>query len=84
MAIKVRDRKKGDEMFLVDEGRWENMGTNEEKRTQKHCALDSRGPDDCTFQCNSKKGCGIGRLCSNVVRHTFDPEGGAWGGGWVA
>ena len=31
---------KGDEMFLADVARWENMGTNREKRTQKHCALD--------------------------------------------
>ena len=47
--------EKDDEMFLADEARWENMGTNKEKRTQKHCALDPRGPDNCTFQCNSKK-----------------------------
>ena len=52
---KSAGQEKGDERFLADEGRWENMGTNEDKRTQKHCALDSRGPDDCTFQCNSKK-----------------------------
>ena len=44
-----------DEMFLADEGRWENMVTHKEKMTQKHCALDPRGPDDCTFQCNSKE-----------------------------
>ena len=48
-------QKKDDEMFLADEGRWENMGTHKEKRTQKHCSLDPRGSEDCTFQCNSKK-----------------------------
>ena len=45
-------------MFLADEARWENMGTNREKRTQKRFSLDPRGPDDFTFQCNPKEGIG--------------------------
>ena len=51
-------QEKGDEMFLADEARWENMGTNREKRTQKRFSLDPRGPDDFTFQCNPKEGIG--------------------------
>ena len=48
-------QEKDDEVYLADEGRWENMGTPKEKKTQKHCSLDPKGSLDCTVQCDSKE-----------------------------